>query len=177
MKMRGWLAAAVVLFLGGCLEVHWQEYTSADGGFSVLMPGTPKKESQTVETKQGPITFNAAVVELPHGAFVASWADLPPKIPMNLTRSVQEIADHYHGQVKEVHDAELAGSPGKAFVLKTERPSGEAEGRIYQFKNRLYLLLALGSNAKVLGSRETERFFGTFKLNSPLMKPETPASP
>jgi hypothetical protein len=177
MKMRGWLAASVVLLVAGCGGVHWQEYTSADGGFSVVMPGTPKKESHTVETPQGPITFNATVVELPHGAFVASWADLPPKIPMDLDKSVRQIAARYKGEVKEVRDDQFEGSPGKAFVLKTERPSGGAEGRIYQVKNRLYLLLAVGSDVKGKGSRETERFFSTFKLNSPLMKPETTTSP
>jgi hypothetical protein len=169
---------SVVLVLAGCGGVHWQEHTSNDGGFKVLMPGAPKKESHTVETSNGPITFNAAVVELPPGAFVASWADLPPKVPIDLDKSIRQIAERYRGKVEGTPEAlEKDGFPGKAFVLQTQEPAGHAVGRIYQVRNRLYVLLAVGTNVKEKGSAETNRFFDTFKLINPLMKPETTASP
>ena len=70
MKGRRWLMIA--LLLAGCGEVKWQEYTSKEGRFTVEMPGPPKTQTFTEQLKDpGPITLNAAVVELPRGAFLA----------------------------------------------------------------------------------------------------------
>jgi hypothetical protein len=176
MTTRGYLAGAVLLLAAGCGGAQWQEYTSRDGGFKVLMPGAPRQQSHDQETPQGKITFNAAVVELHQGAFVAAWADLPPKIPMNLEDAVKKIAERYGGKVKESKSVEFQGSPGREFVIdSTKKPPGQAVGRIYQVENRLYELIVVGS--QVEGKYETERFLEKFHLLDPLMKPKTTASP
>jgi hypothetical protein len=170
MKTRGWLVGSMVLVAAGC-GVPWTEYRSADGGFTVVMPGTPKVQSHDEKTPQGKITINAAVVERPNAAFVAAWADLPPKIPLDLDQRLDAVAARYKGEITKKREIEVAGQPGLAFVMDTKKPAGQAVGRIFQVKDRIYQLLVVGS--RVEGSSEAERFFDTFKLINPLMKPET----
>ncbi len=178
MKTRGWLAGIVLLLAAGC-GTPWEEYSSADGRFKVVMPGVPKESSFNQDTPQGVITFNAAVVDRPHASFLVAWADVPPKLPFDLDKALDTLRAHYSlsdkekAVVKEKHPVEKAGQPGLAFVMDTRKPAGQAVGRLYQVQNRLYQLLVLGS--KVEGSSEAERFFETFRLINPLMKPETTA--
>jgi hypothetical protein len=174
MTGRRWVGLALLL-LAGCSEVKWQEYSSKDGRYTVEMPGSPKTQTFTEQLKDdkgadlGPITLNAAVVELPRGAFLAAWADLPPKIPVDLKKSIEALAGRYQGKIKgQPEDVEIDGFKGKSFVLDTTHPYGQAVGRVYQVQNRLYQLLVLGEN--VQGSSEAERFLKSFKLVNPLLK-------
>jgi len=53
----------------------WQEFTSPDSSFSVLMPGKPKPQTDTAETAGGLVTgvvfvFSGIIVPLP---FLPSW--------------------------------------------------------------------------------------------------------
>jgi hypothetical protein len=161
---------AALLLLAGCSEVKWQEHASKEGRFTVEMPGSPKAQTFTEQLKDpGPITLNAAVVELPRGAFLAAWADLPPKIPVDLNKSIDALAGRYQGKIKgQPEDVEIDGFKGKSFVLDTTRPYGQAVGRVYQVQNRLYQVFVLGEN--VQGSSEAERFLKSFRLINPLLK-------
>jgi hypothetical protein len=172
MKTRGWLVGSVVLVLAGC-AAPWQEYRSTEGGFTVLLPGTPKVQSHEEKTSRGPITVNAAVVVRSEAAFVAAWADLPPEIPFDLDERLKAIADRYQGEIVKKREIEIEGRPGLEFVLETRKPHGQAVGRIVQIHNRLYRLLVVGS--RVEGSSEVEGFFRSFKLVNPEMKPQTTA--
>jgi hypothetical protein len=172
MKTRGWLAGCVVLAAAGC-GVPWEKYSSPDGRFEIVMPGAPKLGSDNQETPQGVITFHPAVVDRAHASFVAAWADVPPKIPIDLGKRLDVLVGHYQGTNLQKHAIEKAGQPGLAFVMDTKKPVGQAAGQIFQIQNRLYQLLVVGSHVE--GSSDSERFFDTFKLINPEMKPETTA--
>ncbi len=172
MKTRGWLMGCVVLASAGC-AAPWEEYSSPEGGFSVLMPGPPTKESHEQKTRQGVITFNAVVANRPHASYLAAWADVPPGLPIDLDAFLKSLVLQYQGTVQQKREVELAGRPGLAFVLKTNNPQGQVVGRVYHVKDRLYQLLVVGHEAG--RPAEAEKFFDTFKLVNPLMKPETTA--
>jgi hypothetical protein len=173
--MRGRLAAmgVLTLMLTGCLP--WQSYTSTEGAFRVEMPGKPHRQSHTLKKKFDNRTFktytlNTAVVQLPHGAFLAAWADLPPGIQLDLPTQAQEIAAQYQGTLGHQGPApQLAGVPGLDFQFTTKRPPGEGAARLWQFHNRLYLLLVLGPHVDPRAD-EVERFFGSMQLINPLFE-------
>jgi hypothetical protein len=171
MKTRGWLVGWLML-AAGC-AAPWEHYSSPEGGFTVDMPGPPKKETHDQKTPQGVITFNAVVANRPHASYMAAWADVPPKLPIDLDAFLKSLVKNYQGTVQEKREVELAGRPGMEFVLKTNKPQGQVAGRVYHLKDRLYELLVVGHEAG--RPAEAEKFFETFKLVSPLMKPETTA--
>jgi hypothetical protein len=176
MRWRVLAVGVVTLALTGCLP--WQTYTSTEAAYQVDMPGKPQLRSHTVQRKfdkkeYKTYTLNTAVVSLPQGAFLSAWADLPVGIELDLPTQVQEIAAQYKAQVSHEEAApQLAGVPGIAFRLNTTRPAGEGAGRLWQFQNRLYVLLVLGPRVDP-HSGEVERFFNSFKLTNPLMQPSS----
>jgi hypothetical protein len=146
------------------------------------MPGPPREKSYNQDTPQGPITFTAAVVDRPHASFMVAWASVPPKLPFDFGKWLDTLRDRYQGEVKEKRLAEKDGQPGLAFLLDTRKPPGQAVGRLYHVKDRLYQLLVVGSKVegstdedRIEGTAEVKRFFDTFKILNPLMKPETTA--
>jgi len=44
-------------------EPGWREFQSKDGGFSVLMPGTPVAQEQSADSRIGPIRSRMYVVD------------------------------------------------------------------------------------------------------------------
>jgi hypothetical protein len=167
MRARGWLVAAVAVLGAGCARLDWQEYTAPNGQFRVMMPGRPRPQTLTDKTPSGEITLNAVVTELPGGAYLAAWADLPPDLKLDLDQRVQGIATRYGGQVQSVEPVEKDGFPGRAFTIKTTKPAGEAVGRVYQLQNHLYQLLVIGSRVRD-SSADVGPFFSSFHLINPV---------
>jgi hypothetical protein len=178
MQWRMAAVAVVMLALAGCLP--WQTYTSTDGAYSVDLPGKPRLQQHTLKKRfdkkeYATYTLNTAVVPLPEGAFLSAWADLPPGVRLDLNNQAQAIAGSYEGTVTATGPApKLEGEPGVEFSLDTRRPPGKGVGRLWQYHNRLYLLLVLGPKVDTQSS-EVSRFFGSFQLVDPLMQPEPAA--
>jgi hypothetical protein len=169
MRLRAGVVGVVLLTLAGCDRHPWQEYRSAEGHYRVEMPGRPQIENHTIKPGKLTYTMTTAVVSLHGGAYLTAWADLPVGIDPEMRKQVQFIADRYGATVTGTESSELAGSPGLAFTLTTTKPPGEAAGRLWQFKNRLYLALVLGDRVRADDS-DVVRFFESFKLIDPLMQ-------
>jgi hypothetical protein len=173
---------AALLVIAGCGGLNWQEYTSNEGGFTVLLPGAGRSKTHTVQpskefkekmetekTPVGPVTMNTTVVELPEGAFLVAWADLPANMPLDLDARLDALAGRYRGPIARKEKVEFLGTEGREFEIDTRNPPGEAVGRLYQVKNRLYQLLVVGSHVRA-SSAEVRRFLDSFRLGNPLLK-------
>jgi len=69
------LIALVPLAVAG--EADWMTFTSKDGGFSVLMPGTPTFTATTDHTVVGAVIENLYSLETSSATFSAEYTDLP----------------------------------------------------------------------------------------------------
>ena len=59
----------------------WKEFTSKEGGFTVLMPGTPKEQTQKFATQVGDIEAKMFQLEAKPGqAYVMAYADYPEAV-------------------------------------------------------------------------------------------------
>jgi hypothetical protein len=73
----GFAVLAGVFLVSGCGSKEFKEFKSAGGGFKVLMPGTPKEQTQN--TPGG--VLKMLILEERNGAYMAGYADTP--IPPN----------------------------------------------------------------------------------------------
>ena len=61
----------------------WKEFNSAEGQFTVFLPGTPKADIATVGTPAGPLKSHFFVLETDKFLYYISYVDLPagPETP------------------------------------------------------------------------------------------------
>lgn len=55
----------------------WKEFSSVQGGFSILMPGTPKEAIQEIESPPGNVSFRSFELRTRAGVYDVSYSDLP----------------------------------------------------------------------------------------------------
>ena len=61
----------------------WKEFSSAEGKFSISLPGTPKPEVRTMDTQIGKLTTHAFVLQTDFGHYYVHYVDFPvgPETP------------------------------------------------------------------------------------------------
>jgi hypothetical protein len=155
-------------------QTEWRVFTSRAGGFSVLMPGTPKEET---EVKEFPVVGKGEthlfVLATESGVYVAGYVAVP-----GLARQSQSFCDNFGtGFLKSVGEATAKGAggrviketdisfgrdPGKEILI--EVPAGRATVRAYFVKRRGYELIA----APTAGSdpANVKKFLDSFKVTA-----------
>jgi hypothetical protein len=151
---------------------EWREFSSRQGRFSVLMPGTPKEET---EVKEFPVVGRGEthlfVLASESGVCVAAYLDLP-----GLARQTQAFCDSFgKGFLKSIGEATAKGAggkvvkdtdisfgkdPGKEILI--EAPAGLATARAYFIKRRGYQLIIAPAAGSDPGN--VKRFLDSFKV-------------
>ena len=153
----------------------WREFTSKQGGFSVLMPGAPKEET---EVKELPVVGKGEthlfILSHESGVYVVSYLDVP-----GLARQDQSFCDSFgKGFLKSIGEATAKGAggkvasetdisfgknPGKEILIEVS--AGIATARAYFIRRRGYELIG----APTAGSNPTnvKKFLDSFKLTAP----------
>ena len=76
---RSSLALAAALALAACYaELDWREFSSPEGGFAVMLPSKPARESRELVLAGGKTTMHMVSAHAPEMAFGVGYADLPP---------------------------------------------------------------------------------------------------
>jgi hypothetical protein len=139
----------------------WREFLSAEGGFSILMPGTPTTETHTAPN--GKIT-RLVQVEVPDGAFMVAQVDLGTDRPREASAVAQGLAKKYGGTVLTESEFTVGGTTGKEFELHVSQPrKGYLSARVVTVNSELYQLLVLGTHAHVKDP-DVKKFFESFRL-------------
>jgi hypothetical protein len=173
------LALAALLALSACEPSTdsepapgWQEFMPEGGGFSVLMPGTPVRETQSDTSSFGAI--DTIIFELPREgdplSYRVQYTDMPPAV-LGLLRSVQTLLVARQKKLAYDLNATLLGEveyiflgeyPGQHFKLKL--PDGSlGTYRIFYVDHRLYQL-SVRTHADGVGAEQVSRFLDSFKL-------------
>jgi hypothetical protein len=159
----------LVLMSGGGGQGAWKSFTSKEGGFSVLMPGTPKAMRQSLNTQAGPIAMNMFVLDMGTTAYVVMFSDYPAE-GVKKAGSAKVLKGARDGAVNNARGAKLLaekqislnGHPGVELKLE-QGEQGILLARLYMVRNRLYqAICVMPKNRAVSG--EMERFVGSFKL-------------
>lgn len=143
-------------------QEDWQEFSSSEGGFVVLMPGTPEEETQTEKTEDGDSEQHLFTVATSEGVFLVSYADFANEIAqLDSEELLGAAAEGYltdGAKLITQRPISLDGIPGRE--IKYEDSDGSiGQARIFLVKQRLYQVSTLGSN-----TNDVQKFFDSFQL-------------
>jgi hypothetical protein len=159
----------------------WKEFSSAEGQFTVSLPGPPKADIATVGTPAGPLKSHFFVVETDKFLYYVSYVDLPagPETPEENKAALDASRDRAlanHRLISE-NDITLDGIVGRELLV--DRNGLILKGRFFYARQRLYHVILTAPpnivfrdgnpspNAKdrtELFEKTSARFFDSFKL-------------
>jgi len=157
--------------LTGCGETTWSEFSSAEGAFSVLMPGAPTEETQTQDTEMGAIDVHSFTFEQGGVAYLVGYNIFPaavieaasPAALLNGARDGQAKA--VNGTLVNEQEITLGAYPGRDLEIRAEDADGikTLHTRIYMVEDKLYQILVVGLEGQS-AAEDTIKFLDSFKL-------------
>ncbi|MBD1837921.1 hypothetical protein H6F78_02430 [Coleofasciculus sp. FACHB-64] len=143
-------------------QEDWQEFSSSEGGFVVLMPGTPEEETHTEKAEEGDVEQHLFTAATPDGVFLVSYADFANEIDRLEAKELLDAATEGYitdgAKLIAQRPISLHGSPGREIKYK-DSDGSIGQCRIFLVNKRLYQVSTLGSNTK-----DVQKFFGSFQL-------------
>ena len=161
-----WLLPALALLLGGC-GPNFSEYTSADGRFTVRVPGAPRVSKK--ETPAGETVLTT--VEQPNGRYVVAYLDLKTEPGEGAAKARERLKNARDGAARSVGGTVLADRPitlaskypGRDVTIELPGKEDLARDRMYLVNGRLYQVTATGRKWWV-ESADTQKFLDSFRL-------------
>lgn len=151
-------------------QSQWQEFTSKDGNFTVLMPGVPAEETEVLETSAGNLELKGFSSAQPASRFVVAYSDYPQTAQLDNSEVIlanvrDRIIERVGAQLVSERPISLDAEPGTEVKLESE---GEPMiFRLFLVGRRLYILGA-GQNNQGSGAEDVAKFLDSFVL---LQKP------
>jgi hypothetical protein len=170
-KWLAFILSLAFILLAGCQKFSWKDFSSAEGKFSVLMPGTPQNHSQSLNSPFGPVTTYAFVYSNNDSAFAVSYTDYP----QDPTRGIntQKVLDGARNSLLAKPGGTLIGEssislgsyPGREVQMVTAEGDGKhaLRTRVYLVNSRLYQVMVVLPNEEA-SSENAVKFLDSFKL-------------
>lgn len=169
------LLASTVL---GCSRIAWKEFSFEAGAFSVLMPGEPERQTETVETDLGQIELTMFITGLDEETvFIVSYSDYPGHIvdqvePYAILENARNsTVSSQQGEIRQSYRLTLNGHPGLEYLADTKIEGRDALiwARSYLEKNRLFQILAMAlkrGEGRAKSHEEMDKFLRSFRFGS-----------
>jgi hypothetical protein len=161
----------VAVLLPGCREAEWSEFTTREGGFSVLLPGVPASETRTLNIPSGPVDLHMFGVEQDGFAYMASYNDYPDEL-VNQRPAATMLDGARDGAVANVQGELLGeslltidGHPGREIKVAASGGQLMMVARIYLVGNRLYQAAVVTDKENAL-SGNVVKFLDSFRLHA-----------
>jgi hypothetical protein len=140
---------------GGSLEGSWQEFSSAEGAFTVLLPGEPTASTKTLPTVGGAIKNHIFAVERPklREAFRVGYVDYP--VPMVKAGPADILRGELELLVKSFKQPTMIGrkdpwglAPGAVAsqVTIATADQGAIRARMIMVKQRVFTIVVRSPN-------------------------------
>ncbi|MDP2711486.1 MAG: hypothetical protein Q8O56_09730 [Solirubrobacteraceae bacterium] len=122
-------------------------------GFTVAMPGTPKREVITAQTSAGPVPITAYIAERGSDGFSLSVLTVPKGVKSDLDEAVKGAAASVKGTLQNTRQATYQGFPARdARITNARDPNGNAGtvfARVIAAKGRIFQLQFVVGEANV----------------------------
>ncbi len=150
----------------------WQQFTSPQGKFAVLMPGKPKQVKQTNQTPLGVIKTQGFFVEK-YGnkvAYLVAYSDFPVNLSPNNYNQILDWAGKgilgvVQGKLISQRSLKLQGFPGKELTYLAT--NGIFQHRMYLVNRRLYqVVVATSKEQQKYLAKSNVGFLNSFRLRS-----------
>lgn len=141
-----------------------QRIKTLDGdGFSVEMPGTPKRQVITARTAAGPVPITAYISEGGEEGFSMSVLTLPKGVKGDLDGAVKGAADSVEGRLKANTQTRFQGFPARNARIGDAADENGNKGtvfaRVILAKRRLFQLQYVTGGADVKSPPAAYRSF------------------
>jgi hypothetical protein len=161
----------------------WKEFSSKEGQFSVLLPGTPRQQDRTLQTPIGPVSTHDFYIQSDVSAFYLSYAEFPnvgtltPTEQNEMLDSSRDRALSDGGKLISEAAVSIGGRLGRELIA--EKNGMILRARIFYTNGRLYnVILGMGANTAFTGGKPSAnaanrtalfeeisaKFFNSFKL-------------
>jgi len=100
-------------------------------GFTVNMPGDPKRSTQTVQTGAGPVLLTAYVTEGGSEGFSMSVAKLPPTVKGDLDGAVRGGAAKVKGTATDTVETTYQGFPARDTRITNAQDKDGDKGTVF----------------------------------------------
>jgi hypothetical protein len=122
----------------------WKEFSSAEGKFSISLPGTPTAEQRTMDTSIGKLTTHAFTLQTDFGVYYIAYIDFPvgPETPEENKQALDYSREQaVSGGVRLLveNDVTMAGAVGRELLIAKNRWIMRA--RYFYVKKRLYQII------------------------------------
>jgi hypothetical protein len=175
-KSLGFVAGFVIVyaaihFIGGRDKLkEFESYRSDDGNFTILFPGEPAKEMQSVNTLAGKIDFVMYRAGSKKSGFVVGYCDYPQEVIKDsnpkkmLDGAMDGAAGNVRGKIVKEMELDFHGYPGREIEIKLPRNT-TIRARLILINNRLYQMMVISPSADILEEKGT-KFLDSFSVNS-----------
>ena len=164
------LLLLALLLLSGCdeAEKEWATFTSEDGGFSILFPGKPEEQIESVSTAIGTIETEFFIVEQKDRAYSLNYADYPKEIiaasdaGSMLDGAGMGAVSNVNGELLDEKEITLDGYPGREIRIEVKEDDIIIHARFYLVENRLYVVQAVSKSEA--STPDIDKFLDSFQL-------------
>jgi hypothetical protein len=146
---------------------EFKEFSDAQGGFRVLMPGTPTPKTESAAG----IKLMTWSIEETNGAYMVAYADMP--IPANepeaqlqnrLDGARNQAIANIQGTLKQEARVTMGGRwPGRDITASFMNGKGLMRARVYIVQTRLYQVVVVGTPSWA-GSANATKFLDSLAL-------------
>ena len=149
------IALAMCAALVGCGEdaADKQAAVLTGEGFTVNMPGDPKRSTQTIPTPAGPVLLTAYVTEGGEEGFSMSVAKISSTVEGDLDRAVRGAAANVRGSAKDTRKTTYQGFPARDTRITNAQDEKGRKGTVFArlilAKGRLFQLQFVQQGADV----------------------------
>lgn len=145
------VALMAVFLLTGSQQSGWKVFSSFEGAFSILMPGTFTEEINVINTVAGFIDLHRFSVEQENDVYGVSYSDYPETVVQASTPDVI-LEGACHGMVAGIggkllteSTMSLNGYPGRELIIEVAGGKGIVQARIFLVGHRLYQVMVVTS--------------------------------
>ncbi len=133
------------------VQPKWKLYTAPDGRFTILMPGSPERNTQSQKTYMGEINLETFIAQPPKQqvAYIVAYNDFPysygqmanPELILNNARDMA-LKTTKSNLISQRNIRSSNGHPGKEIVYINS--GGKiTRNRMYVAEGRLYQVMAI----------------------------------
>jgi len=156
----------VLLLLGHLAAQDWNEFSSAEGRFTILMPGKPTQGSFDLPIESSNVTVHFVTALSPTIDVMCGYSDFPSP-----QQDVERVFDATRdGSIKKVHGTLLSeeklnwkGYPGRRF-RSTGIGNAYLDEEMYLVRQRFYLITITTATKKP--NKDINRIFASFHFTA-----------
>jgi len=122
----------------------WKEFKSAEGRFSISLPGTPKPEVRTLDTPIGKLTIHFFTLDTDLGQYYIDYKDFPvaPTTPEETKEALDSARDKAlagGARLLVENDVSMAGVVARELLV--QKGAFILRARFFSVKSRSYQLI------------------------------------